>query len=89
MLREYPADDALPFLREGVPSAAVTVSSVLTEGMTMMQAALVRWQNAGTQVHLVMALWWFNRQLDLITWRLRLNALWWGSGRSSRTRRRI
>lgn len=57
----------------------------------MMQAALERWQGAGAQVHLVMALWWLNRQLDLITWRLRLNALWWafGSGRSGRARRRL
>jgi hypothetical protein len=44
--------------------------------MTMMQAALRRWQVAGTHVHLVMVLWWLNRQLDLITWRLRLTALW-------------
>lgn len=42
----------------------------------MIQAALGRWQVAGTRVHLVMALWWLNRQLDPITWRLRLNALW-------------
>ena len=43
----------------------------------MMQAALGRCQVAGTQVHLVMVRWWLNRQLDLIKWRLRLNALWW------------
>jgi hypothetical protein len=42
----------------------------------MMQAALGRWQGARTRVHLVMVLWWLNRQVDLITWRRRLHALW-------------
>jgi hypothetical protein len=41
----------------------------------MMQAALGRWQVSGTHVHLVMVLWWLNRQLDLITWRLRLTGI--------------
>jgi hypothetical protein len=43
----------------------------------MMQAALGRWQVAGTHAHQVMVRWWLNRRLDLITWRRRLNALWW------------
>ena len=42
----------------------------------MIQAARGRWQEAGTQIYLVLVLWWLNRQLDLIMWRLRLNALW-------------
>jgi hypothetical protein len=41
-----------------------------------MQAVLKRWQIAGSRLHLVMMLWWLNRQVDLITWRLRLSALW-------------
>jgi hypothetical protein len=36
-----------------------------------------RWQVVGTKIPLVMELWWLNRQLDVIAWRLRLNTLWW------------
>ena len=54
----------------------------------MMQVALERWQVVGTQVHLVMVLWWLNRRLDLITWRLRLNALWWDGWQRQSNRKR-
>lgn len=55
----------------------------------MMQVALERWQVVGAQVHLMMVLWWLNRRLDLITWRLRLNAMQWdGWQRQSNRKRR-
>jgi hypothetical protein len=56
--------------------------------MTMMQVALERWQVVGARVHLMMAVWWLNRQLDLITWRLRLNALWWDGWQRQSNRKR-
>ena len=54
----------------------------------MIQAARGRWQEAETQIHLVLVLWWLNRRLDLITWRLRLNALWGTSWQRQPNRKR-
>jgi hypothetical protein len=56
--------------------------------MTMIQAARERWQEAGTQIYLVMVLWWLNFQLDLIMWRLRLNAMWWAYWQRQPNRKR-
>lgn len=54
----------------------------------MMQVALERWHVVGAQVHLMMVLWWLNRRLDLITWRLRLSTLWWDCWQRQPNRKR-